>query len=195
MDLNSIEELNKLESKIRETQSFLKKSNADKQQIKRLKSHKMMLILLALLLFTASLFLYYYTKNPTINTKFTNDLLLSKDSITSYRDSVRVLKEIKLASKNNIKKNDTSQKIIYNVQLRTFKYFNVTTNSLKGISKNGINKFSLGDCTKYKDIKTLKDYLKKIGFKDCFIVAYSYGKKTSIKEALILSNEAELLIK
>jgi cell division protein FtsN len=84
--------------------------------------------------------------------------------------------------------------IVYSVQIGAYNNFRSDLFSqdfshLNEFSEEGMNKFALGNYKNYKEAVQLRTDLKKIGFKDCFIIAQSYGKPVSIKEALDLSGE------
>ncbi len=196
MELNSIEELNKLEDQIKETQSLLEKKYEDNSIIERLKKNKEILSIFTLLFLITTMWFYYlYNKSEiTINKRYTNLLQTNEDVLKLYKDSIKLFKPNGVNTSNaNIDLN--SEKIIYNIQLGAFEDFKITTNSLNKISKERKHILALGNYFKYKDAKKLQKNLKKIGFKDCFIYAQSYGNLISIKEALHLSNELEFLFK
>ncbi len=197
MELDSIEELNKLESQIRETQKLLE-NNSDKSKIKKLKKHKAILGILTLLFLGSSIWLYFFKiKNSSMifNTgeKF---IKVRKDSIRFYKDFYQnfQINDVKDDIINKLTLD--SQEIIYNVQLGAFQNFKLTSNNLmnlKEFSKDGYTKFSIGNFITYNEALTLKYRLKKLGFSDCFIIANSFGKQIEIYDALALSNETEYL--
>lgn len=203
---NSIEELNKLEEQIRETQNFLEENSIDKQQISKLKEQRSIFALLALLFFITSLWLYYFyniSKNSFNNKQNKYLLQVNKDSIDLYKnstilykDSVKLFNELEINRlKSELGKNLNEEKVVYNIQLAAFQDYKITTSNINKISKKGYNKLSVGNYTKYKDVKKMKKNLKQIGFRDCFIVAHSFGNRISIEEALALSDEKEFISK
>lgn len=84
--------------------------------------------------------------------------------------------------------------IVYSVQIGAYANFksNLISEDLAHLvefEENGINKYAIGKFTTYKETVMLRDDLRKLGFKDCFIIAKSYDIPVNIKEALELSNE------
>lgn len=198
MELDSIEELNKLESQIKETQKLLKKNDGDKSEIKKLKRHKVILGILMLLFLTSSVWLYFFKKNNSSMNFNTGEkfIKVNKDSIRFYKDFYQnfQINDVKDGIINKLTLD--SQKIIYNVQLGAFQNFKLTSNSLMNLrefTEDGYTKFSIGNFTTYSEALTLKYRLKKLGFSDCFIISKSFGKQIEIYDALVLSNETEYL--
>ena len=64
---------------------------------------------------------------------------------------------------------------------------------MKEFSEGGLNKYAIGNYITYAEAKSLKDDLRRLGFKDCFVIAQSYGEPVDIKEALQLSEETQYL--
>ena len=84
--------------------------------------------------------------------------------------------------------------IVYCIQIGAYANFSSNLISdditqLEEFVENGFNKFSIGKFTTYKETIMLRDDLKRVGFKDCFIIAKSYGMPVDINEALQLSGE------
>lgn len=84
--------------------------------------------------------------------------------------------------------------IVYSIQIGAYSNFNSNLISeditqMEEFEENGFNKFSIGKFTTYKETVLLRDDLKRVGFKDCFIIAKSYGVPVNINEALQLSGE------
>ena len=84
--------------------------------------------------------------------------------------------------------------IVYSIQIGAYTNFSSNLISdditqLEEFEENGFNKFAIGKFTTYKEAVMLRDDLKRVGFKDCFIIAKSYGMPVDIKEALQLSGE------
>jgi len=84
--------------------------------------------------------------------------------------------------------------IVYSIQIGAYTNFNSNLISeditqLEEFEENGFNKFSIGKFTTYRETVLLRDDLKRVGFKDCFIIAKSYGVPVNIGEALQLSGE------
>lgn len=84
--------------------------------------------------------------------------------------------------------------IVYSIQIGAYANFNSNLISeditqMEEFEENGFNKFSIGKFTTYKETVLLRDDLRRVGFKDCFIIAKSYGVPVNINEALQLSGE------
>jgi len=84
--------------------------------------------------------------------------------------------------------------IVYSIQIGAYSNFSSNLISeditqMEEFEENGFNKFSVGKFTTYKETVLLRDDLKRVGFKDCFIIAKSYGVPVNINEALQLSGE------
>lgn len=88
--------------------------------------------------------------------------------------------------------------IIYQIQIGAFKKFSVKLQSddfsnLSEYSVDDYNKYAVGKFSSYADAITSKKNLKKIGFKDTFIISFYKNKPIDIKKALKLSNEPQYL--
>jgi len=135
-----------------------------------------------------------------------NVVLVNKDSLDFYKAFFVENKDKEIAQETpvttQVDKNELKsikdQKIVYSVQIGAFRNFQLTSDNLlnlKEFAKNDFNKFSIGNYSKYAEAKVLRDSLKRLGFRDCFITAQSYGKSIDIREALNLSEEPEFLEK
>jgi hypothetical protein len=211
MDINSIDELNKLESQIKETQVLLKSSSANKRKISNLKKHRLIFGLLTLIFLSLFLYSYFFLKNNNTSENMSLERLLEDRNITANElDSLAIYKEVYITSLStdttNLTDNNTDltsespgldgQKILYSVQLGAFKDFNLSSGGLMNLeefSDAGYNKFCIGNYFTYVEALTLKDSLRKLGFNDCFLTAKSFGNKIDIREALVLSDETQYL--
>ena len=84
--------------------------------------------------------------------------------------------------------------IVYSVQIGAYTNFssNLISEDLAHLDEfedAGYNKFAIGKFTTYKDAVLLRDDMKRLGFKDSFIIAKSYGVLVNMSEALELSGE------
>lgn len=84
--------------------------------------------------------------------------------------------------------------IVYSIQIGAYTNFSSNLISkditqMEEFEENGFNKFSIGKFMTYREAVLLRDDLKRVGFKDCFIIAKSYGMPVNITEALQLSGE------
>ncbi len=84
--------------------------------------------------------------------------------------------------------------IVYSIQIGAYTNFSSNLISkditqMEEFEENGFNKFAIGKFMTYKEAVLLRDDLRRVGFKDCFIIAKSYGMPVNIAEALQLSGE------
>ena len=92
-------------------------------------------------------------------------------------------------------KNATSyMPIVYSVQIGAYNNFksdliSEDISQLETFEESGFNKFAVGKFITYKEAVLLREDLYRIGFKDCFIIAKSYGIPVEMNEALELSGE------
>ncbi len=215
---DDLEELNKLEQEIRETQKLLKNSDVNEKKVKGIKTQRNIFIILTFLLLAGFVWAFFFKdKEKLKNIQRLNDgdvVLVSKDSLQFYKTFVDSLgayrtfyietkkkekyKKEKTNSESTPKKSLNDQKVVYSVQLKSVKNFKLASDNLvnlKEFSKGNVSKYSLGNYTKYAEAEDLKNQLKKIGFRDAFIVAESYGKPIGVREALKLSDEPQFLEK
>ena len=194
---NNLEELNKLEEQIKETQELLERSETNDLEMSSLKIQRNIFGILMLLFLGAFAFMIIYKNKGVANNIMDNNNNLSLIN----NDSLIIYKEGYFNSINNSKENTeinsiSNEKVIYSVQIGAFKDFFLTSDSLMNLSEfntDGYNKFSIGNYKTYAEAKVLKDNLIKLGFKDCFLSAKSFGNPIDIREALALSNEPEFL--
>lgn len=194
---NSIEELNKLEEQILQTQQLLEKTETKNSVVSKLKTQRNIFTILALLFLATTLF-FYFNKSKNITNSIMDDnnvLLIDKDSLLIYKEAyLRNLSD--KTNKIEETKSLNNEKVIYSVQIGAFKDFQLLSDGLLNLSEyqaDGYNKFSLGNYKTYAEATYLKDSLTKLGFKGCFLTARSYGKSIDIREALTLSNEPQFL--
>ena len=211
---DDLEELNKLEQEIRETQELLKNSDVNNNKVKGLATQRNILIVLSLILLAGFIWAFFLKdKSRLKNLKRLKDgdvVLISKDSLQFYKtfvDSLGAYRTFYIETKKKEKYQKTDEgkqtslkeeKVLYSVQLKTVKNYPLASENLinlKEFSNGEISKYSLGNYTKYAEAKALRDHLKKIGFRDAFIVAESYGKPIGIRDALKLSEEPQFLEK
>ncbi|HFS68156.1 MAG TPA: hypothetical protein ENK67_08080 [Flavobacteriia bacterium] len=211
---DDLEELNKLEQEIRETQELLKNADTSDKKLKGIKVQRNIFLVLTLFLLAGFLWAFFLKEKDRLkNLDKLNDgqvVLVSKDSLNYYKtfiDSLGAYRTfyIETKKKEKYKKEETTskkslkqEKIIYSVQLKSAKNLSLASDNLinlKEFSSGEISKYSLGNFTKYAEAKKLRDQLKKVGFRDGFIVAESYGKRIGIRDALKLSEEPQFLEK
>jgi hypothetical protein len=213
---NDLEELNKLEQEIRETQELLKNSDVNSEKLKSIKTQRTIFMVLAFLLLAAFLWAFFLKDKGRLKNldrlNNGNAVLISKDSLNYYQtfvDSLGAYRTFYIETKKKEKyqketPNNTNaktldqEKVIYSVQLKSVKNYKLASDNLinlKEFANGEVSKYSLGNYTKYAEAKALRDKLKKVGFKDGFIIAESYGKKIGIRDALKLSDEPQFLEK
>ena len=80
--------------------------------------------------------------------------------------------------------------VIYKVQIGVFKnkdlskYFENNPNFSGETDADGSKKYTLGSFTSYWEAENFKKYLREMGVKDAWVVAYKNGKRVEIKDAL-----------
>ena len=196
--MDNTDELNKLEQQISETQILLEKSD-NEDTLKKVRFQRNIFALISFLLLASGILLYFFKiKNSATNRLIENQnvLIIDKDSLQIYKQSYFNTLNNPDANSELNKSSLMDEKIIYSVQIGAFKNFYLTSEGLMNLSEfqqDGYNKFSLGNYKTYAEAKVLKDSLIKLGFRDCFLAAKSYGNQIDIREALALSNEPEFL--
>lgn len=194
--MNNLEELNDLEQQIKETQNLLNETVENKEKLKKSKQWNVILGLLTILFLACSIWLYLTKQKPPNKLSAKNERI-ENDSIYFYKNYY--LTNFKVADSTATTSSFTSlkdKKVIYSVQVGAFQNFVINSETLlnlKEFKSDGYNKISIGNFETYKEAKKLKDSLQKLGFKDCFLIAKSYGDNITIKNALTLSNEPEYL--
>ena len=194
---NNINELNKLEEQILQTQQLLEQTGKNDSLVSSLRSQRNFFTILSLLFLLGLIFLFIYNNKKTtpIDLMDNNEVsLVNNDSLSIYKSAY--FNSLNISDVSSTKTSLDNEKIIYNVQIGAFKDFQLTSDGLINLSEfksDGYNKFGIGNYKTYAEAKILKDSLIKLGFKDCFLSAKSYGKQIDIIEALALSNEPEFL--
>lgn len=198
MKLNKIDELEKLEKQVSETQKLLELKGNNEKLLEDLTFQRNILAFLSLLLLFGLVWSYFFKNNASdgLNVSYLENENLTLIDI----DSLKYFKNNEV----NINKTDTivdysNQKVLYRIQLGNFKDFKLTSEDLIESSdiddRYNNNKFCVGNFTKYAEAKDLKNNLRNLGYKDCFITIQSYGKSIDINKALVLSEETQFIIK
>ena len=123
-----------------------------------------------------------------------DDEKLSKDSV---KVNSKIAKEINSKSKDIslLKKEEvTSKELVFKIQIGTFlksmlnqkQFIDLKAEEFK---INGTYKYFVTSGNNKNEAENLKNYLREIGFKGAFIVAFLNGKQISTKEALNLQNK------
>ncbi len=216
---NDLEELNKLEQEIRETQQLLQDTDHNKKQLNSVKLQRNIFIIFTLLALGAFIWAFFFKDQEKLKNfnriKDGNAVLIDKDSLNFYQSFVDSLgvyrtfyvetkkKQAREKASNNTNQETPSkslqdEKVLYSVQFGMLKNYKLASDNLinlKEYTAGNISKYSLGNYTKYAEAQALSKKLKKVGIKDAFIKAESYGKPINIREALKLSNETQFLDK
>ncbi|MBC7486582.1 MAG: Ezrin/radixin/moesin family protein [Cytophagaceae bacterium] len=111
------------------------------------------------------------------------------DSLRSAAPAAAVL--AKAGKKTNSVTASTAKPgVIYKVQIGAFrnkdltKYFNNNKNFSGDVDADGAKKYTLGEFVEYWEADNFKKYLREMGVKDAWIVAYKDGNRVPIKDAL-----------
>jgi len=109
-------------------------------------------------------------------------------------DSFRTAVPVATVGGKGVKKGSTASTakpgIIYKVQIGAFrnkdltKYFNNNKNFSGDVDSDGAKKYTLGEFVEYWEADNFKKYLREMGVKDAWIVAYKDGNRVPIKDAL-----------
>lgn len=121
------------------------------------------------------------------------------DEIVSLRaqlDSLKTADPVAAAAGSKVAKKTSSSVstakpgVVYKVQIGAFrnkdltKYFNNNKNFSGDVDADGAKKYTLGEFTEYWEADNFKKYLREMGVKDAWIVAYKDGNRVPIKDAL-----------
>ena len=197
--VNIYEEVDKANQTIYKLNTLLKEEEENNSILKK---HRVILGAFGLLLLV--LFLWSFVKKTD---KPTEKYLIENNLTLISTDSIQTLTDAALA--NNANTNQFSEEdlgedgiagepIIYSIQIGAFtnfkaKLFSDDLAHMKEFEEGGLNKYAIGNFITYAEAKVLKDDLRRLGFKDCFVIAQSYGENVNIREALELSEETQYL--
>ncbi len=186
--VNIYEEIDKANDTIKTLSTALKDEEENNSVLKK---HRIVLGVFGLILLI--LFLWsFLPKSKQYKEEYlikNNLSLINTDSLHKLQRKVRQINTV-----NKSKASLADMSIIFSIQIGAYSNFNVSLISedlahLEEFENEGFNKYAIGKYTSYKEAVLLRDDLKKLGFKDCFIIARSYGNPVNIKEALELSGE------
>lgn len=156
-----------------------------------LKKHRIILGVFALLL----LILFLWSFLPK-SRQYKEDYLIKNNLSLIDTDSLHKIqrKAKQVVILDSVKNATKYMPIVYGVQIGAYNNFRSNLISddisqLETFEDSGFNKFAVGKFMTYKEAVLLREDLKRIGFKDCFIIAKSYGMPVEMKEALELSGE------
>lgn len=193
--VNIYEEVDKANSTIYKLNTLLKEEEENNSILRK---HRIILGAFGLLLLI--LFLWSFVNK----TKVPDEKFLQKNNLTLVDiDSLNSLKEtVSLNVFDEFADGDESglmgQTIVFSVQIGAFtnfkaKLFSDDLAHMKEYKEGGMNKYAIGNFITYAEALVLKDDMRRLGFKDCFIIAQSYGERVDIREALELSEETQYL--
>lgn len=199
--VNIYEEVDKANETIGRLTEHLKE---EEENIAILKKHRVLLGVFSLLLLI--IFLWSFLNKSDATKQY--DKYLKENNLTVVdADSLAILKDAALVSGNGEEGEFIGEEmgeepsgldaetIVYSVQIGAFNNFKAKLFSddlahMKEFQEGGLNKYSIGSFITYKEATALKNDLRRLGFKDCFVIAQSYGEPINIQEALQLSEEA-----
>lgn len=120
--------------------------------------------------------------------------------------NTQTVQEPKKTKEPSVKKSKTSQpikkegSIMYHVQIGAFKNLSVTANKLKALYHlnesirsefhESYSKFMIGNHDEYKEARDHREQAKsENGVPNAFVVAYNEGKRITVQEALMITNQ------
>lgn len=199
--VNIYEEVDKANQTISKLTDLLREEEENNSILKK---HRIMLGIFGLLLLILFLWSFLNMDDNKVNDKY-----LTKNNLTLIdSDSLNTLKDAALVPMNDdddfVSGEDgenlglAGETIVYSVQIGAFnnfkaKLFSEDLAHMKEFTEGGLNKYAIGNYITYAEAKQLKEDLRRLGFKDCFVIAQSYGEPVDIKEALQLSEETQYL--
>ncbi len=186
--VNIYEEIDKAKDTIKTLSSDLKEEEENNSVLRK---HRIILGVFALVL----LILFLWSFLPK-SKQYKEEYLIKNNLSLINTDSLHKLnrKAKEVIELDSPKTTLADLSIVYSVQIGAYANFNSNLISddlahLVEFQEDGINKYAIGKFTTYKETVSLRDDLRQLGFKDCFIIAKSYDVPVNIKEALELSNE------
>lgn len=198
--VNIYEEVDKANETIGRLTEHLKE---EEENIAILKKHRVLLGIFSLLLLIVFLWSFF---NKSDGTKQYDKYLQENNLKVIDADSLAVLKDGALIGGGEDEEfigeeigeepsGLDAETIVYSVQIGAFnnfkaKLFSEDLAHMKEFKDGGLNKYAIGSFITYKEATVLKNDLRRLGFKDCFVIAKSYGEPINIQEALQLSEEA-----
>ncbi|PID69865.1 MAG: hypothetical protein CR985_03680 [Flavobacteriales bacterium] len=192
--VNIYEEVDKANQTIHDLEKSLKEEEENNAVLRK---HRVILGVVGLLFLI--LFLWSFLPgSDSINKKKlieNNQTIVNNDSIYQLREELAAA-NARLAQEESNRITDRT--IVYSVQIGAFNNFKAhlfsdELTTIKEFKEGGFNKYAVGNFVTYEEARILKEDLRRMGFKDCFIIAQSYGQRVDIKEALQLSEETQYL--
>ena len=186
--MNVYEEIDKANDTIKTLSNALKDEEENNSLLKK---HRIILGVVSLVF----LILFLWSFLPK-SKQYKEEYLIKNNLSLIDTDSLHKLerKARQVVIADSIKVTLEEMPIVYSIQIGAYTNFNSGLISeditqLEEFEENGFNKFAIGKFTTYKETVALRDDLRRIGFKDCFIISKSYGVPVNIQEALQLSGE------
>ena len=186
--VNVYEEIDKANGTIKTLSTALKDEEENNSLLKK---HRIILGVFCLLLLI--LFLWsFLPKSKQYKQEYLIKNNLSLIDTDSLHKIQRKARQVVVA--DSVKGSLMDLSIVYSNQIGAYTNFSSNLISkditqMEEFEENGFNKFSIGKFMTYMEAVLLRDDLKRVGFKDCFIIAKSYGMPVNITEALQLSGE------
>ncbi len=195
--VNIYEEVDKANQTIYKLNSLLKDEEENNSILKK---HRIILGSFGLLLLI--LFLWsFVNKSKTPNEKYlqkNNLTLVNMDSLNLLKDAASIDRIDQFNEEELGEDGIAGEPIVYSIQIGAFtnfkaKLFSDDLAHMKEFKEGGLNKYAIGNFITYAEAKILNEDLRRLGFKDCFVIAQSYGENVNIREALELSEEPQFL--
>lgn len=195
--VNIYEEVDKANQTIYKLNSLLKDEEENNSILKK---HRIILGSFGLLLLI--LFLWsFVNKSNTPSEKYlmkNNLTLVNMDSLNLLKDAASIDKIYQFNEEELGEDGIAGEPIVYSIQIGAFtnfkaKLFSDDLAHMKEFEEGGLNKYAIGNFITYTEAKILNEDLRRLGFKDCFVIAQSYGENVNIREALELSEEPQFL--
>ncbi|MFD1316013.1 SPOR domain-containing protein [Namhaeicola litoreus] len=161
----------------------------EEHKVSIIKRHRVLLSILSVLLLL--LFIWsFLPKEERVSEEYlirNNLSIIETDSLHNLQ-----MKSTKFDRESSFSINNLP--LVYSVQIGAYTSFgsNLISEDMAQMSEfmeDGMNKYALGKFSTYKEAFELRNDLKRMGFKDCFIIAKSYGEPINMAEALQLSGE------
>jgi hypothetical protein len=194
--VNIYEEVDKANDTIGKLNKLLEEEEENNSILRKLRVILGIFGILSLILFLWS----FLPKTDAIDKKYlikNNLAVINNDSLHKLENELRDVKINMLNAQRNAS-GIVEETIVYSIQIGAFanfkaKLFSDNLAHMKEFEEGGLNKYAIGNFVTYGEALILKNDLKRLGFKDCFIVAQSYGESVNIREALELSEETQYL--
>lgn len=195
--VNIYEEVDKANQTIYKLNNLLKEEEENNSILKK---HRIILGSFGLLLLI--LFLWsFVNKSKTPSEKYlqkNNLTLVDMDSLNLLKDAASIDHLNQFNEEELGEDGIAGEPIVYSIQIGAFtnfkaKLFSDDLAHMKEFTEGGLNKYAIGNFITYAEAKVLNEDLRRLGFKDCFVIAQSYGENVNIREALELSEEPQFL--